>query len=144
MADLTYLPCAIEHLKLIKPQPGSDVDKAHFLNPGFEYMVRDHFAISGWLGPKCLMAAGIVGLYKHRAVAWALVGADAGPYLRQLTNKVRDALDISPYQRIEMLVDYQFDAGHRWAKMLGFEVEAEKMRMSGFYGNDETMYVRIK
>lgn len=134
----------MEHLALIKPQGGNVMEKAYFLQPGFEYMVKDNFAISAWAEHRCVCAAGIVPIYKHRATAWALMGEDAGPYLRQITQKVRQALDVSPYPRIEMQVNYDFRAGHRWAKMLGFEVEAERMRKSGIYGHDETLYVRIK
>lgn len=144
MLELTYLSCAVEHLALIKPQGDDYKDQAAFLNKGFHYMVKDHFAVSAWAGTTCVAAAGIVPIYNHRAMAWALMSRDAGPYMRQITRKVRSALDLSPYKRIEMLVDYEFKAGHQWAKMLGFKVEAPRMIMSGVYGNDETMYVRIK
>lgn len=120
------------------------MDKEYFMQPGFRYMVEDHFAISAWAGAECVCAAGIVEIYRHRAVAWALMSENAGPYLRKITRKVQSALALHPAKRIEMLVNYEFDAGHRWAKMLGFEVEAPRMRCSGVYGNDETMYVRIK
>ena len=64
--------------------------------------------------------------------------------MRQVTRKVLEAFDVLPYKRVEMHVDYEFKAGHRWAKMLGFKVDAPRMEHSGFYGNDETLYVRIK
>lgn len=118
--------------------------KEYFMQPGFRYMMEDHFAMSAWVNSQCVLAAGFVSIYPHRATAWALVGADAGPYLTQLTRKVRQGIEMQPFKRIEMLVDYEFDAGHRWAKMLGFTVENPRMRYSGTFGNDETLYVRIK
>jgi hypothetical protein len=144
LTELTFLPCAIEHIALIDPQGSDIMGKEHFLKPGFNYMVDDHFAISAWKGSTCLCAAGIVSLYKHRAIAWSVMSKHAGPYMRQLTRKVKEAIELHPATRIEMLVDFEFDAGHRWAEMLGFEVDAPRMEMSGYYGNDETLYVRIK
>lgn len=144
MAALTYLPCSIEHVELIEPQSGTFMDKAYFIDPAFHHIIQNHFSISAWAGMECIAAAGVVSIYKDRGVAWAFLGAKAGPYMPRLTAKVRSVLNAQPMKRIEMLVDYDFEAGHRWAKVLGFKVEAERMRFSGYYGNDETMYVRIK
>lgn len=144
MTELTFLPCALEHLALIEPQDGNVMEKAYFLQPGFHYMIEDNFAISAWLGHKCIAAAGIVSIYPHRGTAWSLLGKGSGKHLAQLTRKVREAIDLSPHKRVEMLVNYEFERGHQWAKALGFEVDAPRMVASGIYGNDETLYVRIK
>lgn len=136
--------CTIEHIALVEPQSDAFLEKGYLLQPAFAQTIKENFSISAWDGTRCVAAAGFIPLYPHRATAWALMGASAGKYMREITRHVRRALDEQPYKRVEMLVDYKFDAGHRWAKMLGFQVEAERMIASGFFGNDETMYVRIK
>lgn len=120
------------------------MDKAHFMTPEFNHVLAKGMALSMWAGTTCIAAGGVAPIYKHRAIAWAFLGADSGPYMHQITRKSRELFELYPTERIEMLVNYEFEAGHRWAKVLGFEVEAARMRKSGIYGDDETMYVRIK
>lgn len=144
MERLTYLPCALEHIKFIKPHSGEEKDKAHFMSPEFNHVLSKGMNVSFFAGSRCVGAGGVFPIYNHRAVAWTFLGADSGPYMHQITRKARSLFELYPAERIEMLVDYTHDAGHRWAKVLGFEVEAARMRKSGIYGNDETMYVRIR
>ena len=144
MIRLTYLPCALEHIALIKPISGEEIDKAHFMSPTFNHVLKSGMALSMWAGSTCIAAGGCAPIYKHRAIAWAFLGADSGPYMHQITRKARQLFEMYPAERLEMLVNYEFEAGHRWAKVLGFDVEAPRMRKSGIYGDDETMYVRIK
>lgn len=120
------------------------MEQAYFMQDGFKYLVQDNFSLSAWDGVECIGVAGIMSLYKTRAVAWAFIGKNAAPHMVGITRKVKQVIEDYPAKRIEMLVNYEFLAGHRWAKMLGFKVEAERMRYSGIYGHDETLYARIK
>jgi hypothetical protein len=45
--------------------------------------------------------------------------------------------------RLELTVRFDFDEGHRWAKMLGFKVETPVMPFYGPEGEPHSMYVRI-
>lgn len=45
--------------------------------------------------------------------------------------------------RLEISVRCDFVLGHKWAKMLGFRVETERMVRFGPEGEDHTGYVRI-
>lgn len=144
MTEVIYRPCKIEHIRLIEPQEGSAMEKGAFLMPEYSHMVDNSFAISAWVGLRCIGAAGILPIYSGRSIAWAFMSKESGKYMRQITRKVRAALDMDPTPRIEMLVNADFADGHRWAKMLGFELEAERMRKHGVNGNDESLYARIK
>lgn len=140
-----YRPCKQGHLRLIRPQKNDEPMVAGYLSPQFKTILDNSFAISAWVGSKCVGAAGIIPMHDHCALAWSMLGADAGPYLLQITRKVRNALDITPYKRVEMRVVYKHEEGHRWAKILGFgEPEAPLMRKSGVYGEDETLYARVR
>lgn len=142
--DVEFRPCKQKHLALIRPQEHDRVLLNAYMSEDFKHLLESSFAISAWVGSRPVAAAGIIELHSRCALGWAMLGADAGPYLRPITRAVRNALDISPFPRIEMRVAYEFEEGHRWAKLLGFEVEAPLMRKSGVRGEDETLYARVK
>lgn len=144
MVEITYTKCHVEHLGHIQVLPGLEPQKALLLNPEYGAIIDTGFSCCAWLGNTPIAAAGIIPLYTGRALAWAVLGVKSGKHMRQITRKVRHALDLSPHARIEMYVEKDFDLGHRWAKMLGFEVEAPVMRKHGIFGQDETLYARIK
>lgn len=140
-----YRPLKQAHLGLIRPQDHDRQLLAGYMSPQFKEVLEGSFGISAWVGLRPVAAAGIIPIHGMCAVGWAMLGADSGPYLRQITRKVRNAIEISPYQRIEMRVICDFEEGHRWAKLLGFgEPEAPRMRKSGARGEDETLYARVK
>jgi hypothetical protein len=144
MVELTYTKCYLEHLRHIEVMPGKEAEKALLLTDEYGHAIEAGFSLCAWLGNTPVAAAGIVPIYPGRGLAWAMLGAKSGKYMRQITRKVRHALDLAPDKRIEMYVEKDFEIGHRWAKMLGFEVEAPVMRKHGIFGQDETLYARIK
>lgn len=89
-------------------------------------------------------AAGIYPIWHGRAICWALLGANAGPYFVQIHRAVKRFLAIQQFRRLECTVDCGFDAGHRWARMLGFKREAERMQAFDAAGRDHALYARIR
>ena len=145
MREVTYRPCKQGHLGLILPQEHDKKLLPAYMSPAFKTVLENSFGISAWVGCKPIGAAGVIPMHGECALAWSMLGGDAGPYLLQITRKVREALDILPYKRVEMRVLYDFEEGHRWARLLGFgEPEASRMRKSGIRGEDETLYAKIK
>jgi hypothetical protein len=90
-----------------------------------------------------IACAGLAEQWEGRALAWALIGADAGPHFTGIVRAMRRGLDLTPWRRIEAQVDAEFAEGIRLAHMLGFEVES-KMRAFTSTGRDAFMFVRIK
>ncbi len=90
-----------------------------------------------------IACAGLAEQWEGRALAWALIGQDAGPHFVRMVRGMRRALDMSCWRRIEAQVDAEFVEGLRLAEMLGFEVES-KMRAFTSAGRDAFMYVRIR
>ena len=90
-----------------------------------------------------IIMAGVSIFWKGRAFGWATVSRQAGPYMRRITAEVRKFLESSDIKRIETAVDCRFDAGHRWADLLGFTYEGT-MKAWGPQGNDFDMYARVK
>ncbi len=89
-----------------------------------------------------IAVAGTMQLWPGRHMAWAHMSLDTGPHMLWITQETLKRLkDVQG--RIELTVRSSFAAGHRWAKMLGFEVEAPLMRGYGPAGEDHIGYVRI-
>lgn len=145
MTEIEYRPCKQEHIRYIDPQDGDSRSKLVYLDPDYAYIINDHFSMSAWVGNECMGAAGIITLHKYQGIAWAIVSRKAGPYMLAITRKIKKAIELHPCKRIEMRVIFDFEEGHKWAKLIGFgEPEAPRMRSSGVFGEDETLYARVK
>jgi hypothetical protein len=91
-----------------------------------------------------IACAGVVEVWSGRAYAWALLAEDAGPHMLAITRAIRCFLQRAPYRRIEMAVTVGFDAGRRWAEMLGFQLETPTaMRNYLPNGKDAWLYARV-
>lgn len=89
---------------------------------------------------------GIGGLHPqwdNRAIAWMLIGCDLKQHFIPLHRAVRKMLIRAPFRRIEATVDVGFTQGHRWMRMLGFEMEG-LLRAYRPDGGDQVMYARIR
>ncbi len=90
-----------------------------------------------------IAAAGVVPQWQGRAIAWAFL-SEIGP--RQFVGvhrAVKSFLDGCFIKRIEMTVNCDFPEAHRWAKMLGFSMEAERMVGYAPDGGDCALYARV-
>ena len=89
---------------------------------------------------------GIGGLepqWENRATVFALLSDDSGPHFKAIHSAVVEFLDNAPYRRIEATVDVGFKQGHRWIKMLGFELEGY-MKAYRPDGADMLLYARVR
>ena len=90
-----------------------------------------------------LAIAGVEPQWENRATAFALVSGAAGPYFWAIHSAVARFLDSTSYRRIEATVDVGFEQGHRWIKMLGFEIEGY-MRAYRPDGADMLLYAKVR
>lgn len=90
-----------------------------------------------------VMIAGLAPQWTNRAIAWTLISQGAGKHFVELHRYVDNFLDNSDFRRIESTVDVGFEAGHRWMKMLGFEIEGY-MKAYRPDGGDMVLYARVK
>lgn len=90
-----------------------------------------------------IACGGLMPQWEHRAIAWMIIGENAGPHFVALHRHVYRGLVKAPYRRIEAHVDVGFAAGVKWMKMLGFELEAYK-RAYRPDGADMLQFVRIR
>jgi|TARA_R110000765_G_scaffold76518_1_gene149948 hypothetical protein len=92
---------------------------------------------------KPIGAAGVLPLWMGRAMAWAFIAKSTPQDFLKGHRVVKKFLDGCHIRRIEMTVDCDFPAAHRWAKMLGFEMECERMKHYSPDGRDCALYARI-
>lgn len=142
---LEFMPFKAEHLRYLTPQAEQRRSHAVILASNFGAEMEANFSLSAWEGHKCIAAAGCVPIFNHRAVAWAMLSTDAAPHMLAIVRRVRKAIDMLPYRRIEISVQVDFEAGHRFAKLIGMELETPTpMRAHGANGNDEMQYAVVK
>jgi hypothetical protein len=87
-------------------------------------------------------AGGTIELWPGRHLAWAMLPSFSGPHMLTVTRTAQQLIR-APRGRVEMVVLRSFELGHRWAKMLGFEVETPVLRQYAPDGSDFTGYVRF-
>ena len=142
---IEYRRCVAEHLRFIEVQDAQKEEHAAMIATEYAEIACQDIALSAWLGNRCLGAAGVVPLFPHRFIAWSLVSRHIGGAMVDVTRKIRRVLADHPAKRIEMTVDVDFDAGHRWAILVGMKLETpEPLRAYGARGEDEMMYARIR
>lgn len=138
------VPFRADHLATLKPQAAQRAEfeaitpesaRAHEMaGSGYTILVDDH----------AVACAVLAELGDGRGAIWALIGADAGPYMRRAWGVATRMMLESGLRRIETIVATDFEAGHRWVKMLGFELETPNgMRSFGPNGETCSLYARI-
>lgn len=137
-------PFKAEHLSKIKLQHWQASAQAEFANPDYGKVLENSYAYSLVDGDTVLCSAGIMDIWPGRAMAWALVGEDAGKRFFEIHRNVSAALRLHPAKRIEMAVHVDFKEAHRWAKLLGMHCECDSMQAYAPDGSNHSLYVRIK
>lgn len=89
-----------------------------------------------------MACGGLLMQWPGRHYAWTYLNAKAGPHMGFVTRAVQEKM-AQVEGRIEATVRCDFEKGHRWMRLLGFEVETERMKAYGPAGEDHTAYVRF-
>jgi RimJ/RimL family protein N-acetyltransferase len=140
---------------IVRPWTTGDTERLH-MQPAQEYLghivdvCADFTELSNqglaWTAEHdgdVIAFAGIEPQWQNRAVAFALLSESAGAHFPAIHRAVLRFLNWAPYRRIEATVDVGFTQGHRWIKMLGFEVEGY-MRAYRPDGADMLLYARVR
>jgi len=137
------IPFKGEHLQALRLQRSQE-DFGHQFTPEYGRSLESvGHSYTAMADGRPIACAGLAEQWEGRALAWALIGQDAGPHFVRMVRGMRRALDMSQWRRIEAQVDAEFVEGIRLAVMLGFEVES-KMRAFTTEGRDAFMFVRIR
>jgi hypothetical protein len=132
------------HLDELTLQDSQSIFEPSLVNSGYGLSLQTAGpAYSAVIDDKVIACLGIIPQWENRAIAWGLISGDAGKYFIGVHKAVKRFLDLQDYARIETSVSCNFDQGHRWAQMLGFEREG-MMRKYTPDGRDCDLYARIR
>lgn len=139
---MIVVPFRAEHFWAMDVQP-SQAYVRDYVTPDQITALEQQNSFTAMDGDKPLMCFGWVPLYATRASLWALISASAGPHFVGLTRIGKNLANSLTFKRLEFEVDCEFEQGHRWAKMLGFKLEAERLRGFRMDGGDSAVYARV-
>lgn len=145
-ARLDFVPFRPEHLGWLRLQAAQAYLQPLMSEPEYGVSLTGPYAWSAMLRDRPVACAGILPQWPGRAIAWALLTRELGPrqFLRahHKVAAVLRAAHAAGIRRIETTVDAGFNAGHRWARALGFRPEG-LMRAYSPDGRDHLLYGRI-
>lgn len=93
---------------------------------------------------RIVACGGVCPLHGFMGNAWAMIAADLKHSFLIVHRVALRVLDAYPANRIEAHIDCGFVNGHRWARALGFEIEARRMRKFTPDGRDAALYARVR
>jgi hypothetical protein len=140
---MNVVPYKAEHLMALKLQAGQEYCLP-YVTDEYARMLEGQFAFTAIDGDVVIAVGGVAELWENRALAWSFIDHRAGKYFTQLHKAVLRVLEVIPYRRIEAETSCDFEQGHRWLKMLGFELEAPRMKAFRVDGGDSALYARVK
>lgn len=140
---MMIVPFDPSHLTRLLLQPSQAIMQPTLSDPAYgPSLAQAGPAYSAVDGDAVFACAGLIHQWPGRALAWALIAAEAGRHMIGIHKAVRRALDVHAFRRVETAVAADFDQGHRWAVMLGFEREG-RMRAYTPDGGDCDLYARV-
>lgn len=140
---MRIVPFEPNHLKQLLLQPSQAIMQETLSRPEYAHSLHQAGpAYSLVDGDAVFASMGLIPQWEHRAVAWGLIAKEAGPHFRIIHKAVLRTMEIHPYRRIETSVACDFEQGHRWARMLGFQREG-RMRAFTPDGRDCELYARV-
>jgi len=140
---MIIVPYKAEHLASLQAQEAQAYLGAH-MNDEYAKALESTQSWTGLTGDRVIGCFGVCEMWTHRALMWSYLDRAAGRHLVSIHRAVLAYLEIAPYRRLEAEVDCEFEAGHRWLRMLGFTMECERMRCYRVDGGDSALYARVK
>lgn len=140
---MIVIPFRREHLDMIDVQPAQAYWRP-YIEANDVSALEQHQSFTCVEGDKILMCFGWIEIYPTRAAVWALISGTCGKHFVGMTRIAKRLISGLPYKRVEIDVDCEFEQGHRWAKMLGFSLEAERLRGHRIDGGDCAIYAKVR
>ena len=131
------------HLRAMNVQDSQRDVLAYVTDEGLAEIENSGDAFSFVDGEEVIGICGVLPYGDGRGLAWSFLSADIGCRILSLTRAVRKYLAGCNFRRIEMAVDCDLTQAHRWAIMLGFTKEADRMRKYSVDGRDNALYAWV-
>ena len=141
---MEFIPFKAEHLNVLEAQP-SQARMSATPSPEVGVMLEKQSSFTAMDDGVPIGAAGVItDRGTHRGMAWAYLSVIPTRKFITVHKAVVAYLDGCYIPRLEMTVECDFEAAHRWALLLGFTLEAERMRAWTDDRVDVALYARIR
>ena len=140
---MQVVPFKSEHFWAIDVQPAQEYVKT-YVRTDYLKALEYQYSFSILVGDLVVACMGCIELFANRGAMWAYISRFAGPHFHAVHSLAQRIIEDVPYQRLESEVDYDFEQGHRWMKLLGFVCEAERMKHAAANGGDCALYAKVK
>lgn len=140
---MNVVPYKAEHLMSMHIQIGQEKYNP-WITDEYARALENQYAFTAMVDGHPMLVGGLYEMWQNRALLWSFLDTNAGPHLVAIHRAVKKFLDMQPYRRIEAECDCGFKPGHRWLRMLGFKMEAKRMRAFRIDGGDSSLYARVK
>lgn len=131
-----------EHLAAIQVQDAQSY-ASPYMTPEHGRALETTLAFSYIANGVVLAVGGLCEMWPGRATMWSYIDRRAAHHFVGIHRAALWMLDNCPFRRVEADVTVDFAPGHRWLKMLGFELEAPCLRAYLPDGEDCALYARI-
>ena len=141
---ISFGPFKQAHLSLLTVQEAQRWTLS-FMSPSILHALEGMWSNTVFKHGRPICCGGVIVQRPYYGFLWSFVGSDVTPHdFFALHRLVKLFICDLPFDRLEMHVDVNFRNGHRWAKTLGFQCEAPRMRRFLLNGTDASLYARIK
>ncbi len=140
---ITLVPYKAEHLSRLTLQPAQEHLRPYLTEENLKLMEGDDSYTMLEDGVP-IFCGGVVELWQNRGVMWCYIGGVSRKGFIGIHNITKQYIDLFPQKRLEFYVDENFENGHRWARALGFHLEAPRMEAFTISGSASSMYALIR
>lgn len=133
-----------KHLNDIDPYVFGFSVKDHIREEHLEQLELSRYSYSILKDGKVLACLGVVMHWQGRGECWAVLDKHLKHDFIHIHKAAKFFLNQAEIKRIEAVVACDHDKGLRWAKSLGFNLEAECMKSYGIDGKDYALFSIVK
>lgn len=115
-------------------------------NANFEFIEKMGNTFTIEQDGRVIAYGGVQSYWHNRGEAWINIAMNQHVNFLGIHRIAKDFLEekLREINRIEAAVVIGFESGHRWVKLLGFEMEAPRLRKYLPNGSDCALYARVR
>lgn len=133
-----------EHMKAIIEQEAQRYLQKYITEENAILMEKQKLSFTMLVDGKPIACGGICEYWPGRGEIWVILDQHCKRQFLKIHNAAKRLIAMSGIKRIEAVVDYHFDAAHRWMDLLGFKLEAPCLQAYRPDGGDCSLYVMVK
>ncbi len=138
------MPFKADDINEINPQP-ANISMANMLSR--EHWLRieqQRFSYTMRVEGRVVACTGVFEYWPGRGEVWAILDKDCKEEFLYIHKAAKRFFEVCPVNRIEATVELGFPEGHRWMRLLGFELEAPVLKKYFPNGSDCSLYAKVR